>query len=255
MGFARDGQSCPICSGYPIECSAQAHRAAPLGMATVCTMQPCYQGGPALCRVWKIVCGVNRARKHGSKPLHAICMTTLPYSNRMNPIRLTSFLPWSALVSLLAALFLSGCGKPPYQDVDAAQLRELIAQGVPIYDIRRPEEWRQTGVVAGSRLLTWVDASGRPRAGFHSWKSTATPACTTSPMALPAGSRAATLWSGPDHNRAAPSPARRRGALRPEALMQTSAMARCRDTAYRQLSVRARRPIPTCLFRFCTACL
>lgn len=94
-------------------------------------------------------------------------MTTLAYSNRMNPIRLTSFLHWSALVSLLVALFLSGCGKPPYQDVDAAQLRELIARGVPIYDIRRPEEWRQTGVVAGSRLLTWVDASGRPRAGFH----------------------------------------------------------------------------------------
>lgn len=94
-------------------------------------------------------------------------MSNFSQSKRMKPIRLTSFLPWSALVSLLAALFLTGCGKPPYQDVDAAQLRELIAQGVPIYDIRRPEEWRQTGVVAGSRLLTWVDASGRPRTGFY----------------------------------------------------------------------------------------
>jgi len=42
----------------------------------------------------------------------------------------------------------------------------LLAQGVPIYDIRRPEEWRSTGVVEDSRKLTFVDAGGRPNPEF-----------------------------------------------------------------------------------------
>lgn len=67
---------------------------------------------------------------------------------------------------LLFALTLGGCAAPPYTNVDDGQLKTLLAQGVPIYDIRRPEEWRQTGVVEGSRLLTFVDARGRPLPDF-----------------------------------------------------------------------------------------
>lgn len=66
----------------------------------------------------------------------------------------------------LAALALSGCGEPPYTNVDDDQLKTLISQGVPLYDIRRPEEWRQTGVVAGSRTLTYFDANGKPNPEF-----------------------------------------------------------------------------------------
>jgi len=60
-------------------------------------------------------------------------------------------------------LALAGCAEPPppYVNLDNAGLQALAAQGVPVYDIRRPEEWRATGVVEGSRLLTFVDASGR----------------------------------------------------------------------------------------------
>lgn len=62
----------------------------------------------------------------------------------------------------LVALILGGCSEPPpYVNLDNAGLQALAAQGVPVYDIRRPEEWRETGVVEGSRLLTFVDASGR----------------------------------------------------------------------------------------------
>jgi len=61
-----------------------------------------------------------------------------------------------ALVGLLV-----GCSPPPYNNVDNSQLKSLLEQGVPLYDIRRPEEWRQTGVVEGSRMLTYVDAGGR----------------------------------------------------------------------------------------------
>jgi len=69
-------------------------------------------------------------------------------------------LPRLLAVVLLAAA-LGGCAEPPYSNVDNDRLKALLTQGVPIYDIRRPEEWRSTGVVEGSRKLTFVDAGGR----------------------------------------------------------------------------------------------
>ena len=54
---------------------------------------------------------------------------------------------------LLVLLTLGGCGKPPYDNVDNAGLKSLLAQGVPVYDIRRPEEWRQTGVGEGNPVV------------------------------------------------------------------------------------------------------
>ena len=71
-------------------------------------------------------------------------------------------------VFVLFVLTLGGCAEPPYTNVDNAQLKALLAQGVPLYDIRRPDEWRQTGVVEGGRKLTYVDASGRPNPEFLS---------------------------------------------------------------------------------------
>jgi len=68
--------------------------------------------------------------------------------------------------ALLFALALGGCAEPPYTNLDNAGLKALAAQGVPVYDIRRPEEWRSTGVVEGSRKLTFVDAGGRTNPEF-----------------------------------------------------------------------------------------
>lgn len=61
----------------------------------------------------------------------------------------------------LSVTLLSGCAEPPYGNLDNEQLKAMLEKNVPIYDIRRPEEWRQTGVVEGSQLLTFVDAGGR----------------------------------------------------------------------------------------------
>ena len=67
---------------------------------------------------------------------------------------------------LLLVFGLGGCAAPPYTNLDNDGLKTLLTQGVPVYDVRRPEEWRQTGVVAGSRLLTFVDTRGRPLPDF-----------------------------------------------------------------------------------------
>ncbi len=40
------------------------------------------------------------------------------------------------------------------------QMKELLAQNVPLIDIRRPDEWKSTGVVNNSHLLTFFDSRG-----------------------------------------------------------------------------------------------
>ena len=45
-------------------------------------------------------------------------------------------------------------------NINNMELRQLLEKGVPIIDIRRSEEWRQTGVVKGSHLITFFDRKG-----------------------------------------------------------------------------------------------
>lgn len=45
-------------------------------------------------------------------------------------------------------------------DIDNAQLASLSSSGVPVIDIRTAPEWEETGIVAGSRLLTYFDENG-----------------------------------------------------------------------------------------------
>lgn len=45
-------------------------------------------------------------------------------------------------------------------NVDVARLEQLREAGVPVIDIRTPEEWSHTGVVPGSHLVTFANAGG-----------------------------------------------------------------------------------------------
>ena len=65
------------------------------------------------------------------------------------------------IVMLFLSLSLTGCSPPPYTNLDNGQFKAMLEQGVPVYDVRRPEEWRETGVVEGSQRLTFVSADGR----------------------------------------------------------------------------------------------
>ena len=46
-------------------------------------------------------------------------------------------------------------------DIKPKQLRTMQAEGATIIDIRRPDEWAQTGVIEGSHRLTFFDKQGR----------------------------------------------------------------------------------------------
>ena len=50
---------------------------------------------------------------------------------------------------------------PPFASIDNATLRSKRDAGIKIIDIRRPQEWAETGVVEGSVKATAFDASGR----------------------------------------------------------------------------------------------
>lgn len=65
-----------------------------------------------------------------------------------------------ALVILLflSSFFSLACAKPI--PINNEQLAELMAQGVPVVDIRTAPEWRETGVLPGSILLTFFDEHG-----------------------------------------------------------------------------------------------
>jgi rhodanese-related sulfurtransferase len=46
-------------------------------------------------------------------------------------------------------------------DIDSAELAQLLKSGVTVIDIRTRPEWEETGIVPGSKVLTYFDERGR----------------------------------------------------------------------------------------------
>lgn len=84
-------------------------------------------------------------------------------------------LAWALVIS--TAVGVGACSKAPglgesgsgaetsvkqgdVSNVSNAELQDLMAKGVTLVDIRLPEEWRQTGVIKGSKQLTLFGKNG-----------------------------------------------------------------------------------------------
>lgn len=61
---------------------------------------------------------------------------------------------------------LLGVSQPKVNNIDNSALRQKLAAGVKIIDIRTPQEWKQTGVIEGSHLLTFFDRTGKVNPDF-----------------------------------------------------------------------------------------
>ncbi len=75
------------------------------------------------------------------------------------------------LILLAAALFVVNLlvfKKPPYNNIENDQLQIMLEDDVPIYDVRRADEWYHTGIIEDSQLLTYVDANGHLKPDFLS---------------------------------------------------------------------------------------
>lgn len=46
-------------------------------------------------------------------------------------------------------------------NISNVELAKLLANGVPLVDVRTAGEWKSTGIIAGSRLLTFFDERGQ----------------------------------------------------------------------------------------------
>ncbi len=53
-----------------------------------------------------------------------------------------------------------------FSDIGNDELKAKLASGTTVIDIRRPEEWRETGVIPGSHLLTFFDQGGNVNPQF-----------------------------------------------------------------------------------------
>lgn len=66
-----------------------------------------------------------------------------------------------ALAFLLAYAALLAPARAEIVNVGNDELRRLIDRGVAVVDIRTAPEWAETGVLAGSHLITFFDEKGR----------------------------------------------------------------------------------------------
>lgn len=63
-------------------------------------------------------------------------------------------------ILLFVSLFISTFAFAEVVNLTNVQMKELIAENVPVIDIRRSDEWKSTGIVKGSKLMTFFDARG-----------------------------------------------------------------------------------------------
>ena len=68
------------------------------------------------------------------------------------------------------------------QNISNAELERLVAEGVTLVHIRRPDDWQATGVVSGSKKLTFVDGAGNMNPQFFPMLMALAP--TDKPVAL-----------------------------------------------------------------------
>jgi len=61
---------------------------------------------------------------------------------------------------------LLGVKGPNFTNIDSRKLKQMIAKGVPVVDLRRLDEWNDTGVIKGANLIMAFDANGRLQANF-----------------------------------------------------------------------------------------
>ena len=71
--------------------------------------------------------------------------------------RLNTFWRW-ALALCLSLMLLPVHAE--IVEVNNDELKTLMEQGIPLIDVRRADEWKHTGIVEGSHLLTFFDAKG-----------------------------------------------------------------------------------------------
>ena len=62
---------------------------------------------------------------------------------------------------LLLSLGLVVSANADVENIDSYQLKDLISEGVALVDVRQEVEWRATGIISKSHLITFFDSDGK----------------------------------------------------------------------------------------------
>ncbi len=49
-----------------------------------------------------------------------------------------------------------------FKTIDTTEFEKLKKEGIPVIDIRRPDEWKSRGIIEGSYKITFFNAQGQP---------------------------------------------------------------------------------------------
>lgn len=64
-------------------------------------------------------------------------------------------------ISIITLFLLSATTQAEIIHIDNKKTESLLKEGIPLIDIRTKSEWKETGVVEGSHLLTMFDEQGK----------------------------------------------------------------------------------------------
>lgn len=68
---------------------------------------------------------------------------------------------WIFLATAILVTISATFARAEVINISSDELRALILRGTPVVDLRTAGEWKQTGVVKGSQLITLFDEQGR----------------------------------------------------------------------------------------------
>ena len=66
---------------------------------------------------------------------------------------------------LTAIVLLTTLVTAKFSGIDADKLIQMQKEGVPVIDIRTPQEWKDRGIIKGAHLIMFFDANGKDHAG------------------------------------------------------------------------------------------
>lgn len=80
----------------------------------------------------------------------------MPIFRLFNKIRLTL-----TVIITLSLLTLFSSARADVTELGNAEFQHLLDKGIPVIDVRRPDEWKRTGIIEGSHLMTFFNAKGQ----------------------------------------------------------------------------------------------
>ena len=70
-------------------------------------------------------------------------------------------IPYYVLILIISGLSFITTASAEVGNLSNEQLKQMMAENIPVIDIRRPDEWKSTGIIPGSHLITFFDARGQ----------------------------------------------------------------------------------------------